>query len=53
MGGRGGPETAGGCFGVEELSEVLRSLVVDGLESEKQNLKNDAVCDGVMWQIKY
>ena len=42
-----------GILVMEELSEVLRILVVDGLESEKQNLKNDAVCDGVMWQIKY
>ena len=33
MAGIGGPETADGCFGMEELNEILRSLVVDGLES--------------------
>ena len=31
---------------MEELGEILRGKIVDGLESEKQDLVNDAIFDG-------
>ena len=31
---------------MEELSKMLRGKIIDGLESEKQDLANDAIFDG-------
>ena len=31
---------------MEKLSKILRGKIVDGLESEKQDLVNDAIFDG-------
>ena len=31
---------------MEELGKILRGKIVDGLESEKQDLVNDAIIDG-------
>ena len=31
---------------MEELGEILRGKIVDGLEREKQDLVNDAIFDG-------
>ena len=45
MNGRGGPESAGGCVGVQVFTNVWRGEVVEGLEGEEQNLEVDAGFD--------
>ena len=45
LNGRGGPESAGGCVGVQEFTDVWRGEVVEGLEGEEQNLEMDAGFD--------
>ena len=40
------PECADGCVDVQEVGEVQRSEVMDGLQGEEQNLKNDTRFDG-------
>lgn len=45
LGGGGGPDSTGEYFGMKELSKALRSEVLGGLESERQNLINNALFD--------
>ncbi|CAL8372584.1 unnamed protein product [Arctogadus glacialis] len=45
LNGRGGPESADGCVGVQEFTNVWRGEVVEGLEGEEQNLEMDAGFD--------
>ena len=40
-----GPESAVGCVGVQEFTNVWRGEVVEGLEGEEQNLEMDAGFD--------
>ena len=40
------PECADGCVDVQEVGDVQRSEVMDGLKGEEQNLKNDTGFDG-------
>ena len=57
LNGRGGLESAGGCVGVQEFTNVWRGEVVEGLEGEEQNLEVDAGFDRDIkhfqkWKIK-
>ena len=45
LNGKGGPESAVGCVGVQEFTNVWRGKDVEGLEGEEQNLEMDAGFD--------